>query len=97
MFHLNLVAWLFHHPQSTYRHAIHRNAGLQRTRPTTPKETIILRLTVTRRNAGERMGATRLPGDPPVDPGGSNYRYRSWERLLFQPFFAVFLNRAGGR
>ena len=68
MFHLNLVAWLFHHPQSTYRHAIHRDAGFQRTRPTTPKETILLRLTDTRHNAGERMGATRISGDPLLIP-----------------------------
>ena len=68
MFHLNLVAWLFHHPQSTYRHATHQDAGFQRTRPTTPKETILLRLTDTRHNAGERMGATRISGDPLLIP-----------------------------
>ena len=68
MFHLNLVAWLFHHPQSTCRHAIHRDAGFLQTRPTTPKEIILLRLTGTRHNTGERMGATRISGDPQLIP-----------------------------
>ena len=68
MFHLNLVAWLFHYPQSTYRHTTHQDAGFQQTRPTTPEETILLRLTDTRRNAGERMGTTRISGDPLLIP-----------------------------
>ena len=36
VFHLILIAWLFHHPQSTYRHATHRTAGFYQTRLAIP-------------------------------------------------------------